>query len=103
MSEDYKPETADYDGVRLDNKTYDDLLEAAEENRRHNVSESADKIRLDTQVKRGDGTRDEDRIKVQVKGDEPAETAKKLRETLDALESEGIATQLRETQPGDDE
>ena len=99
----HKPQLADYDGVKLDHDTYDNLLEAAEENHSHNVSESADKIRLDTQVKRGDSTRDEDRIKVQVKGDEPAEPATKLRETLDALESEGIATQLRSTQPEVDE
>ena len=65
----------------------------------HNVNESADKIRLDTKVKRGSGTRDQDEVKVQVKGDEPAETAKKLRETLDALEAEGVANQLRSTQP----
>ena len=67
-----------------------------------NVSESADKIRLETQVKRGDGTRDEDRIKVKVKGDAPEEAAAQLRATLDALDDEGITTQLRETQPGDD-
>ena len=69
---------------------------------RLNVSESADKIRLETQVKRGDGTRDEDRIKVKVKGDAPEEAAAQLRATLDALDDEGITTQLRETQPGDD-
>ena len=67
-----------------------------------NVSESADKIRLETQVKRGDGTRDEDRIKVKVKGDAPEEVAAQLRATLDALDDEGITDHLRETQPGDD-
>jgi len=66
---------------------------------RHTISESADKIRLDTQVKRGDGTRDEDRIKVQVKGNDPDETAERLAATLAALEEHGVADTLRETQP----
>ena len=64
-----------------------------------NVSESADKIRLETQLKRGGGTRDEDRIKVKVKGDAPAEVAAELRATLDALDAEGITSHLRATQP----
>ena len=66
----------------------------------HTISESADKIRLDTQVKRGGGTRDEDRIKVQVKGNDPDETAERLAATLAALEEHGVADTLRETQPG---
>jgi hypothetical protein len=68
-----------------------------------NVSESADKIRLETQVKRGDGTRDEDRIKVKIKGDSPGKTAQRLAETLDELESVGVADTLRNTQPGADD
>ena len=50
-----------------------------------NLNESADKIRLETQVNRGEGTRDEDRMKVKVRGDDPDATAARLRETLDAL------------------
>jgi len=69
----------------------------------HTVSESADKIVLKTNVKRGSGTRDQDKIDVKIKGSDPSETAEKLRETLDALEAEGIASTLRETQPGDSE
>ena len=70
---------------------------------KHTISESADKIVLKTQVKRGSEVRNEDRVDVKIKGDEPAETAAKLRETLDALEAEGVATQLRSTQPGEGE
>jgi len=33
------------------------------DNTNHNISESADKIRLETKVKRGDGTRDQDEIR----------------------------------------
>ena len=69
----------------------------------HNLNESADKIRLETQVKRGEGTRDEDRMKVKVRGDDPDATAARLRETLDALAAEGVATELRNTRAETDE
>ena len=69
----------------------------------HTVSESADKIVLKTNVKRGSGTRDQDKIDVKIKGSDPEDTAAKLANTLDALEAEGIASTLRETQPGDSE
>lgn len=69
----------------------------------HTVSESADKIVLKTNVKRGSGTRDQDKIDVKIKGSNPADTAAKLADTLDALAYEGIADTLRETQPGDSE
>jgi len=70
---------------------------------RHTLSESADKITLKADVKRGNDTRDQDKINVKVKGDNPEATAKKLADTLAALESEGVADTLRQTQPGDDE
>jgi len=65
----------------------------------HTVSESADKIVLKTSVKRGSGTRDQDKLDVKVKGNNPDETAQKLAETLAALEENGVADTLRETQP----
>lgn len=65
----------------------------------HQVNESADKIRVETQVKRGDGTRDEDRIKVKVKGDEAGEVVEKLNETVAQLQE--TADTLREMQPGE--
>jgi hypothetical protein len=69
----------------------------------HTISESADKIVLKTNVKRGSGTRDQDKLNVKIKGSDPEETAAKLAQTLDALEAEGIASTLRETQPGESE
>ena len=66
---------------------------------RHNISESADKITLKTSVKRGSGTRDQDKLDVKIKGDSPEETAGRLADTLAALESEGVAETLRQTQP----
>ena len=70
---------------------------------RKQISESADKIVLKTNVKRGSGTRDQDKIDVKIKGSDPEDTAAKLAQTLDALEEQGIASTLRETQPGDSE
>ena len=70
---------------------------------KHTVSESADKITLKADVKRGSDTRDQDKINVKVKGDNPEATAQKLAETLAALEAEGVADTLRETQPGESE
>ncbi len=69
----------------------------------HQVNESADKIVLKTSVKRGSGTRDQDKIDVKVKGDHPENAAGKLKATLEALEENGVADTLRETQPGDGE
>lgn len=67
--------------------------------KQHTVNESADKIRVETQVKRGEGTRDEDRIKVKVKGDSPEEVVDKLNMTVSRLME--TAETLRQVQPGE--
>jgi len=64
-----------------------------------NINESADKIRVETQFKRGGSTRDEDRIKVKVKGDDPDDVVARLDAVLANLQ--GTADDLRELQPGD--
>ena len=69
----------------------------------HTVNESADKITLTTKVKRGNATRDQDEIRLKVKGENPEDTAAKLAQTLDALEAAGVADTLRNTQPEGDE
>ena len=69
----------------------------------HTVNESADKITLTTKVKRGTGTRDQDEIRLKVKGENPEDTAEKLAQTLDALEAHGVTDTLRNTQPEADE
>lgn len=72
-----------------------------DEHVQRNISESADKIRVETQVKRGSGTRDEDRIKVKIKGDQPKEVVDKLNDTVDLLRS--TADNLRDLRAvGDD-
>jgi hypothetical protein len=65
----------------------------------HTVSESADKVVLTTKIKRGSGTRDQDTIKVKVKGSNPVEAAEKLDNTVNAILDYGTATTLREAQP----
>jgi len=61
------------------------------------ITESADKIKLTTKIKRRTGTRDQDEIKVKVKGDDPGEVVTKLNETVNRLT--GTAENLRNTQP----
>ena len=65
---------------------------------RHTVSESADKITVTTNTKRGSGTRDEDKIRVKVKGDDPDDVVDKLNQTLLNLHNE-TAAELRNNQP----
>ena len=67
----------------------------------HSVNESADKIVLKTQVKRGSEVRDEDRIDVKVKGNNPGPTVDKLARVLDSLDDMDVVGRLRETQPGE--
>ena len=64
----------------------------------HHVNESADKIRLDTKIVRGTGTRDQETIKVQVKGDDPSECVDRLNETIEKLAE--TADTVRAIQPG---
>lgn len=66
-----------------------------------NVTESADKIRVETKVKRGSGTRDQDELKVKVKGDTPAEVVAKLNETVSRLQE--TADSVRALQPEPEE
>ena len=63
---------------------------------RHTISESADKIVLKTNVKRGTGTRDQDKIDVKVKGDDPEETVDRLNDVLANLAESGTADTVRE-------
>jgi len=65
----------------------------------HQVNESADKVVLTTKIKRGTGTRDEDRIKVKVKADDPEAAAEKLHATVVAVGKNGTVNALRGTQP----
>jgi hypothetical protein len=61
--------------------------DATDRRTEHRISESADKLTLTTKVKRGSGTRDEDRIKIKVKGDDPDEVVAKLEQTVANLQT----------------
>jgi len=79
-------------------ETTDDATDRRTE---HRISESADKLTLTTKVKRGGGTRDEDRIKVKVKGDDPDEVVRKLERTVSNLQT--TTDDLRDLRAGDDD
>lgn len=73
------------------------------DNRTHKITESADKIRLKTKIKRGNGTRDQDEIEVKVKSDDPAEAVEKLHKTVELIGEKGTHETLRATQAQDSE
>jgi len=75
--------------------------DATDRRTEHRISESADKLTLTTKVKRGSGTRDEDRIKVKVKGDDPDEVVAKLEQTVANLQT--TTDDLRDLRAGDDD
>jgi hypothetical protein len=68
--------------------------------KQHNISESADKIRVETKVKRGSGTRDQDEIKIKVKGNDPTEVVQQLNRCVSAVRN--TAGELRNMQPGEE-
>jgi len=75
--------------------------DATDRRTEHRISESADKLTLTTKVKRGSGTRDEDRIKVKVKGDDPDGVVAKLEQTVANLQT--TTDDLRDLRAGDDD
>ena len=78
----------------------DPIMPADGSRTQHTVSESADKIVVKTKTTRGNGTRDQDKIDLKVKGDDPAEVVDKLNGTLARLED--TSETLRSMQPGED-
>jgi len=73
------------------------------EDTEHTISESADKITFKCKTVRGNGTRDQDKGDLKVKGDNPEEVAQKVADTLDALEEQGVHDKLRSMQPEDND
>lgn len=64
---------------------------------RKNISESADKIRVETKLKRGSATRDQDELKVKIKGNDPDDVVAKLNATIANLHE--TADEMRDLQP----
>jgi len=69
--------------------------------RRHNVNESHDKLRLETDVTRGTGTRDQEKHKLKARGETPEEAAENLSEALAELEERDVFKRARAL--GDDD
>lgn len=91
-----------------DNNTTTDGEQTAEQTHeqqkaaeRVRVSETRDKVTLKTSVKRGTGTRDQDKITVKCKAHDPVAAAQKLQAAIEELEELGVADTLREQGNGD--
>jgi hypothetical protein len=69
----------------------------------HHVNESADKIELKTKLKRGTGTRDEDKYALKVKGDSAEDVAATMAALQTAMADEGLVETTRAMQPGGDD
>jgi len=68
---------------------------------RRSLKESADKIRLETDLTRGNGTRDQEKHKLKVRGDSPEAAAEALSDALAELEERDVFARAR--QVGNDE
>ena len=75
----------------------------ATDDRRHNVNESHDKIRLETDVTRGTGTRDQEKHKLKARGETPEEAAENLSGALRELEERDVFERARSVGGTDDE
>jgi len=73
----------------------------SDETTQHNVNESHDKIRLETDVTRGEGTRDQEKHKLKVRGETPKEAAEALSVALAELKTRDVFSRAR--QVGNDE
>ncbi len=61
----------------------------------HNVNESNEKVRLKTQVKRGEGTRDQDTHDLKVRAETPEDAAERLSTVLRELEQRDVFERTR--------
>jgi len=68
----------------------------------HHINESADKVVLKTEIKRGTDTRDQDKINVKVKGNSPELTANKLHDTVEQIKALGTVDTVRGTRASED-
>jgi len=65
----------------------------------HHINESADKIVLKTSIKRGSGTRDQDKYSLKIKGSDPKTVAQKMKELQVAMERRELIRDTRNIQP----
>jgi len=64
----------------------------------HNLNESHDKVRLQTDLTRGEGTRDQEKHKLKARGETPKEAAQMLSEALEELEDLEYFDRAREVE-----
>jgi hypothetical protein len=62
---------------------------------RKNINESHDKIRLETDVTRGTGTRDQEKHKLKARGETPEQAAENLSDALAELEERDVFERAR--------
>ena len=64
----------------------------------HEITETADKIRIQTKIKRGTGTRDQDTHNVKVRGRKPDEVARRMEVTIFELQKRDVFEEVRQIQ-----
>lgn len=69
----------------------------------HNINETTDKCRVQTKIKRGTGTRDQDTHNIKVRGETPAAAASNLAAIIRELESRDVFTDTRRLGNGADD
>jgi hypothetical protein len=74
----------------------DTTLPTTNEERRHNINETADKVRVQVKIKRGSATRDQDTHNIKVRADTPEEAADDVADVVAALEERDVFDRVRE-------
>jgi len=69
----------------------------------HNLNESFDKVRIKTQIKRGEGTRDQDTHDIKVRAPTSVEAAAAVSNVIEELENRDVFDRVRALQPDADE
>jgi hypothetical protein len=70
--------------------------DATDDERRHNINETADKIRVQVKLKRGEATRDQDTHNIKVRADTPAQAAEDVDAVVAELEDRDVFDRVRD-------
>lgn len=72
------------------------------DNTRHNVNESSDKIRLNLKLTRGTGTRDQEAHTLKIRAANPEQAADRADRVIDELSDRDVFDRARNVQPDAD-